>query len=271
MLFRSRSAADLLTKVVGTRILIILDEFDRVESTVFRHAVAELLKTLSDQAARVQIVIAGVAANLTELIENVPSIQRNIYALQVPKMNASEVTQLVNNGETASGLSFDDSAITAIVSRSMGFPFLASLLSHRSGMLAIDADRTLVTANDVDHATADAVMELEGRISRRSQLQIRDCVDSGLLGILGPMAGAALYSGGRFALDDVEGFQAGGEAKARAAVDELANHGALIAAVEDEFGRTYGFLEDTVPPYLWLLSAQQRFAIAPLKPVSAAG
>ena len=75
-----RKFGDLCAKLTGTRVLIILDEFDRCESGAFRRDVAELIKNLSDRLGRVQLVLAGVAADLTELVEHIPSIRRNIFA-----------------------------------------------------------------------------------------------------------------------------------------------------------------------------------------------
>ncbi|MEO8811392.1 MAG: AAA family ATPase [Caulobacteraceae bacterium] len=257
-----RTASDLLHTVTGTRVLVILDEFDRCESRDFRRCVGELLKSLSDRSSRVQLVIAGVAANLTELVENVPSVQRNVYALNVPKMTATEIRQLVTNGEEVSGVLFDDAATQAIISRAIGFPYLASLLGHRAGLLAIDDGRTTVTADDVAVATSEAVAELKGRISKRSQMQISDCVQAGMLGTLGAVAGAAQSSGGQFTSDDIGALRGDAEsiAKAKTLIDHLATAGALIERQEDEFGHSYRFVEDSVPIYLWLLSAQHRFA-----------
>ena len=73
-----RIASDILAKIVGTRVVVVLDEFDRSSSEEFRQNVAELIKNLSDRLVRVQLVIAGVAGNLTELLEHIPSIQRNV-------------------------------------------------------------------------------------------------------------------------------------------------------------------------------------------------
>ena len=51
--FSPRQFADLCVKLTGTRALIILDEFDRAESTEFRRDLAEVLKSLSDRSVRV--------------------------------------------------------------------------------------------------------------------------------------------------------------------------------------------------------------------------
>ena len=68
-----------------------------------------------------QFVIAGVAANLNELVANVPSIQRNISAIQVPKMTPLEIRELVKKGEAVSGVTFDNSAVEAVIARSISW------------------------------------------------------------------------------------------------------------------------------------------------------
>ena len=256
-----RLAGDILAKVTGTRVLVVLDEFDRAQSPDFRRAIAELVKSLSDRSVRVQLVIAGVAANLNELVSNVPSIQRSISALQVPKMTAGEIRELIKNGEPVTGITFDEGAVHAIISRAIGFPYLASLLSHRAGLNAIDRATDTVTAEDVSQATADAVSEALGRISKRSQQQISQRVDAGALGALGALAGAAQSTGGVFTPEDISAQHAdpANVAAAKVLVNRLAEQDVLIETKEDEFGKSYRFKEESVPTYLWLLAAQGRF------------
>ena len=73
---------------------------------------------------RVQLVVAGVAANLVELLENIPSIQRNIYAKQVPWMTDDEIGLLIKKGEDLCGLHFDEPARRAIINAAHGSPYL---------------------------------------------------------------------------------------------------------------------------------------------------
>lgn len=256
-----RSAVDALAKIEGTRVLVILDEYDRAGSEDFRRGIAELLKSLSDQSVRVQFLIAGVAANLTELVANVPSIQRNIFAMQVPKMTAAEIRSIVKNGEGVAELAFDDAAIHAIIARCIGFPYLASLISHRAALVAVDQNRLTITAEDVATATSEAVDEFKDRITRRSQMQIGEQVRKGRLAALGALAGAAQSTGGWFTLEEITAVHADpvGITEARQAAERLAAEHMLIEVREDEFGRAYRFIEASVPIYLWLLAARGQF------------
>lgn len=256
-----RLASDLAAKVVGTRVILILDEFDRSEDPEFRRNIAEFMKKLSDRSARLQLVIAGIADDVTELVEHVPSIRRNIFALQVPKMTDVEVRQLVKNGEDACGLTFDDTATKFIVSVALGLPYVASLLGHHAGLASIDEGRLTVTKADVSVAIAEALGELNGRISKRSQLQIAGVVRQGVHKILGALSGAAQLSSGHFNMDDISALYSGAEnvSRCKGIVDNLAAEGVLIEAQDGEYGRSYRFIEEGVPSYLWLLAAQSRF------------
>ena len=256
-----RLASEFCAQVVGTRVLVILDEFDRCESAEFRANIAEFLKNLSDRSVRVQLVIAGVAANLSELMDQGPKMQRNILALPVPKMTSEEIRELVDNGEAMSGLRFDEKAADFIVAVANGLPYIASLLSQHAGLSAIDDGRLVVSVDDASAAIAEALNELKGRVTRRSQARIAEAVRNGTHRLLGVLAGLAQLGGGQFGVDDVEAAFGDDESAARARdlLPTLCAEGWLIEPHEDEFGSRYRFAEETVPAYLWLLSAQSQF------------
>jgi Cdc6-like AAA superfamily ATPase len=257
-----RIASEMLSHVVGTRVLVILDEFDRCESPEFRHAIAELLKNLSDRSVRVQVVIAGVASNVTELVEYIPSIQRSVAALPVPDMSATEVRQLVVNGEEASGVNFESAAIGLIVSVANGLPYLASLLCHHASHLAIEQGRMTVKVGDVGAAVNEALHEFESRTAKRSRVHIAACLREIPLDALAILAGAAQSTGGRFNLDDIGAVCASSDeqSKSRALAESLVAKRLLLEAQEDDDGRFYRFVDESVPPYLRLMSAQARLA-----------
>ena len=256
-----RQVSDVFAKIIGTRVLIVLDEFDICESPDFRRNIAELIKNLSDRSVRVQLVIAGVAGDLTELVQHIPSIRRNIFALQVPKMSTAEVHSLIENGQTVSTVGFDPSATDFITAVANGSPYIASLLSHHAGLAAVDKGRLKVTTEDVALAVDQALAEFQGRISRHSQMQVDKVTKNGVRQILGMLAGSSMFNGGRFDANDIDLLypSAANSENCRAVIEDLAAKGVLISANEDEYGRAYRFQEEAVPPYLWILAAQKRF------------
>ena len=75
------------------------------------------------------------------------------------------------------------------------------------------------------------------------------------------LAGASLFNGGRFDTGDIDVLypSAANAANCKDVIEDLASKGMLLEAFEDEYGRGYRFLEESVPPYLWILAAQKRF------------
>ena len=237
---------------------MVLDEFDRAESHGFRLDVAEFLKSLSDRAIRVQVLIGGVAANLTELIESVPSIQRGLFAIRVPRMGEGELRDLLLVGESRSGLKFDESARRFIVSAANGVPYLASLLAHDAGLRAVDKSRLDVTVADVAAALAKALEEQTARVSKRSQMHIASAIQDGMMMELrrtrerGPAKWGAFHRRRSLASSSLS-FTA--SIVPTATVKKLADAGVLVES-RDEFGPAYRFAEDSLPIYLWLLAAE---------------
>jgi len=253
-----RYVADLFGKLVGTRVLVMLDEFDRAESREFRRSVAEVIKDLSDRSVRTQIIISGVASDLMELFEFIPSIRRNIFALQIPRMQPAEVRRLVKAGEQSSGLIFTPEATDFVVFVANGSPYLASLLSHHAGLATLDQGLPEVSPEDVSAGVDRCLQELSGRISRASHLQIERCGER-LRSALALIAGGALFTGGRFADVDIEALYTNPKdaAKCRSMLDSLSAENALIEA--DVSTKGFRFLEGSVPPYLWMDEARRRF------------
>ncbi|MGJ3628615.1 hypothetical protein AB5I41_19925 [Sphingomonas sp. MMS24-JH45] len=92
---------EVFARLSGTRVIVILDEFHPRGLGRLQAVGRQLLpaKNLSDRSIRVRI--AGVAANLTELIEHIPSIRRNILGLPGPMMSAEEMAEMIALGEAA--------------------------------------------------------------------------------------------------------------------------------------------------------------------------
>src|SRR6202012_4042742 len=116
-----------------------------------------------------------------------------------------------------------DEAVATINAKSLGFPYLATLLSQRSALTAIDGGRVVVGAQDVEEAVGEVIEEFRGRVSRRSVSRIEACAAEGGLPVLGALAGAAQTVGGWFSSFDLAPIHGDPAtlAKAKASVDDL--------------------------------------------------
>lgn len=238
-----RLFGDASAKLVGTRVLVVLDEFDRAESAEFRRDVAELIKTLSDVSARLQLVIGGVATDLIDLMEHIPSIRRSVAALRVPAMADAEVVSLIENGSKMSGIKFDPAAVDLIVSAARGSPYLTSLLCHVGGMLALDAGRLRVELHDVSQALDDVIDDFRRRIPQ----QLVHKLDQATQGMLAEGTSELHPKTGR------TGRTPAGVSISSRVLDKLEKEGALAGVKPAAFA----LMIDSVTPYLQLKSARE--------------
>jgi hypothetical protein len=232
-----RTIGDAASKIVGTRVLIILDEFDRVRSDEFRRDVAELIKTLSDVSARVQLVIAGVASDLVELLEHTPAIRRNINAFRVDALPEEAVRELVDNGGRMCGLSFESKAVEMVVAAARGSPYIANLLCLLAGMAALDAGERSVGARDMAAALELAIQEFRGRLPEELLKHLEEDRR------LAPSDGAA---------------SKGGKADAPGA-SQVVEHLKRSGVLKSETSSAYAHVVDSLSPYLQLRQVRDTY------------
>jgi Cdc6-like AAA superfamily ATPase len=243
--------------IVGTRVLIILDEFDRTDSPTFHRDIVELIKNLSDSAARIQIVVAGVAQTLRSLLGHSPSIRRNIIGMPLPPMGDAEVVQLIEIGERHAGIAFEPKAKARIVALVQGRPYLARLIAHHASLQAVSSGRQSVGLEDVDYALGVALVDMETRFSESTIDAARSWLKS-KPELVVKLAHASLNHGGTFELNDLLA-----EGAPREILDsfiaEASRSMNLVAPLEEGEGR-YSFVEDGLPAYLMLAANQMKFA-----------
>ena len=207
--FGPREASDLFADVVGTRVILILDEYDRIADPNFRRDVAELIKNLSDRAARVQLILTGVASNLDELIGFAPSIRRNIVGLPMRGLKIEEVAEILRLGEAAAGLHFADDAVAMIARIAGGSPYLVRLLGHHAAMVALDLRRSEVDASHAKAAVERVLTEWNATLPRRVQVLLAGDAAREQWPLLVAAAEAGTYSDGWFIAADVAAELAG--------------------------------------------------------------
>lgn len=201
--FGPRELAELFADVTGTRVIIILDEYDRVLDPNFRRDVAELIKNLSDRAARVQLVLTGVAQNLDELIGYAPSIRRNIVGLPMRPLIASEVRDVIAIGENAASLRYSDEAVTMVTTMAGGSPYLVRLLAHQAGLAALADKRSVVDENHGRAAVERVLTDWNASLPRRVQASLGRDEARSQWPLLIAAARAGSSADGYFGVDDV--------------------------------------------------------------------
>jgi hypothetical protein len=250
--FDARELSEVLSSITSTRVIILLDEYDRVESELFRQSIAELIKNLSDAAARVQLVIAGVSPNLDELIGYVPSIRRNIIGVPIQRLGSDEVREILRIGEEASGLSFTSGAAGMVEQLANGSPYLVRLIAYHSSMIALDSGRYDVREEDVDAGLERMVEETEARLPVLIAQRVRAANPGSQPGPLAELAAMASTPNGWFSLEGQKP-----SVQVKALIEKFGSAG-LLEHRRDPAGDgdALHFVDEGLPSYLWMLAAR---------------
>ena len=148
------------------RVLIFIDEFDQVATAEVRKRMAETVKILSDNSVRATLVIVGVAQNVTELIDEHESVARAIVQVQMPRLRPRELSQIIDKGLAAAGMTITVPAANRIVNLSQGLPHYVHRLAQQAGLQAAGRDSGEVSADDVTEAISIVVTDTNESIGK---------------------------------------------------------------------------------------------------------
>lgn len=142
-------------------LILIIDEFDRISSQEVQAAMADTIKTLSDNAISATIVLVGVADSVDELISEHHSIERALVQIQMPRMSIDELYEIIENGLTILKLAINDDAKKEIALLSRGLPHYTHLLSLYSVREALDKKTKTISLTHVQAAISKALEQAQ--------------------------------------------------------------------------------------------------------------
>jgi hypothetical protein len=165
-----RDVAALPLRLRVQHLILMIDEFDRVDDLALKTKLADTIKLLSDRTLPVTLVIIGVSDSLEDLLGEHPSIQRNLIGVPLPLMEPEEIKALVETAAQAARLQFAPAVVDAIVRVARGVPYFAQLIGLHAGQFALDRGATIVEAADfeagIDRAIGEADPHVVGAYER---------------------------------------------------------------------------------------------------------
>ena len=149
------------------KLILIVDEFDRVENPDIHVMFADTIKTLSDFAVDTTLVIVGVADDIDDLISEHQSIERNLVQVNLGRMSMDELREILKGGIEAVGMSISPEATTHACTISMGLPHYTHSLGLSAGRAAIDRQQISIEIRDVDGAVDMYLRDSQQTVSRQ--------------------------------------------------------------------------------------------------------
>lgn len=137
--------------------IIIIDEVDRIKDRETTTLLADTIKNLSDHSVNTTLILVGVADSVEGLITEHKSVERALVQVPMPRMSKAELTQVMDKGLNAVGMTIDEGAKTWVVDLSQGLPHYTHMIGLYSALNAVKNDRTHIDINDVAEATSTTV------------------------------------------------------------------------------------------------------------------
>jgi vacuolar-type H+-ATPase subunit F/Vma7 len=141
-------------------VLVIFDEFDRLQDQDAKRALADTIKALSDNTVGATILIVGVAENVSDLIAEHESIERALVQIPMPRMSPEELGEILDKGTHRLKMNIDRDAKNRIVRLSRGLPHYTHSLGLHATRATIQRDQETVTKADLDSALTSALEEI---------------------------------------------------------------------------------------------------------------
>ena len=117
---------DTLRKEDARKLILIVDEFDRIQDPDIDTLFADTIKTLSDFDVDTTLILVGVADDVDDLITEHESINRCLVQIHLPRMTVEELEAIINFGIETVGMQISHEAVSQICSVSLGAAQLRS-------------------------------------------------------------------------------------------------------------------------------------------------
>lgn len=144
---------DVLARIRGTRLLIVVDEYDRNENPTLTRDMTEIMKVVSDRAIPVQVVIVGVGDVVDNLVGEHTSIARVLYTVRLTNMTGDQIRDTLAVACRFAGISMRPDVIDAIVGIAYGRPYIARLVGLKAAKMALLRGSEVVEKIDFDAGT----------------------------------------------------------------------------------------------------------------------
>lgn len=147
--------------------VFIIDEFDRAAPETSR-AFTDLIKALSDFAVDCTVILVGVSDTVDQLISDHASISRAIIQIPLPRMQPTELDEILMNAEKSLSVEFSAEARSLIVHLSQGLPHYTHLIGlHAVRKAVLERNSTEIEQQDVFDALKEAVHQSQQTVTEK--------------------------------------------------------------------------------------------------------
>lgn len=158
-----------ILEAINVDLLFVFDEFDSVSGAEIKLRFADTIKSLSDNASNVTILIVGIADSVTDLIGEHPSLERCLKQIRMPRMSDGELESIIRKGVELLEMTIDESVSRKIVRLSLGFPHFTHLLAKYSAWSAIESRSEKIINDHFENAIENCIRNTDQTIRNSYQ------------------------------------------------------------------------------------------------------
>lgn len=167
-MYSAVNATEEIAKYHSENPVIIIDEFDQIDSEVERKLFATFLKDLGDRGVNVKFIFTGVATSLDRLLGSHESSFRQLHTIGLERLGWSAREDIVRDAAAAFSLSVADDVCFTVAKISNGFPYYAHLIMEKLLWLVFNEEAP-VTHLDMklfELALEDAISSIGAHLKR---------------------------------------------------------------------------------------------------------
>ncbi len=149
-------------------IIVAIDEFDKISDHGTKALMADTIKALSDHGVAATVLLVGIGDTVDELIAEHQSVARCLRQIAMPRMDLTDIHDLVKNGISRFNeecedfqLTVTEDTLTVISKLSRGMPHYAHLLAQQACMMAIEKEEREITRDHVLNGMHRALVGVE--------------------------------------------------------------------------------------------------------------
>jgi Cdc6-like AAA superfamily ATPase len=112
----------------GDRLVVVIDEMERIETTTERDKFAEFIKNIPTLGNHVRFIFCGIASDVNELLNSHPSAGRILEAIPLARLHHNHLWQIITTVAEKLHVTIDRDMLVRIGQISDGFPHFVHLI-----------------------------------------------------------------------------------------------------------------------------------------------
>lgn len=160
--------------------VIVIDEFDQIESSDERKLFSIFIKDIGDRGVNIKFIFTGVGLSLKNLLGDHASSFRQLHTIPVDRLNWTAREEIARSAVESYNLTVEDQVIYLIAKISNGFPYFVHLLTEKILWSAFSREEVIehVSLEIFDEAMKKAISSINMQLQTKyDQATIRKSFD----------------------------------------------------------------------------------------------